>query len=221
MTDLLTGETVARNHPGLSIVSRVTNSVNRREQASQKRRRLTAAAAKVLHEQGVERTTLADIAREADVPVGNVYYYFKTKDELVRAALAEHSAHLDELAALLDELTDPRERLKALIEGWIAQRDTAARYGCPTGTLAVELDKRADGTLDAEAGTVIRRLLDWAAYQFRALGLPDPDGLALTLVSGYQGMSLMANALRDPEVMTREGNRLLKWLDSLPTATDA
>ncbi|MFI8420732.1 TetR/AcrR family transcriptional regulator [Streptomyces sp. NPDC085479] len=189
--------------------------MNRREQASQKRRRLTAAAAVVLHEQGVERTTLADIAREADVPVGNVYYYFKTKDELVRAALAAHSAHLDELTARLEEFEDPRARLKALIEGWIAQRDTAARRGCPTGTLAVELDKRADGTLDAEVGAVVRRLLDWAADQFRALGLPDPEGLALTLVSGYQGMSLLANALRDPDVMTREGTRLLGWLDSL------
>ncbi|MFE9046097.1 TetR/AcrR family transcriptional regulator [Streptomyces sp. NPDC007818] len=195
--------------------------MNRREQASQKRRRLTAAAAVVLHEQGVERTTLADIAREADVPVGNVYYYFKTKDELVRAALAAHSAHLDELTARLEEFEDPRARLKALIEGWIAQRDTAARRGCPTGTLAVELDKRADGTLDAEVGAVVRRLLDWAADQFRALGLPDPQGLALTLVSGYQGMSLLANALRDPEVMTREGARLLDWLDSLRVPDDS
>ncbi|MFF6885891.1 TetR/AcrR family transcriptional regulator [Streptomyces sp. NPDC012421] len=195
--------------------------MNRREQASQKRRRLTAAAAVVLHEQGVERTTLADIAREADVPVGNVYYYFKTKDELVRAALAAHSAHLDELTARLEEFEDPRARLKALIEGWIAQRDTAARRGCPTGTLAVELDKRADGTLDAEVGAVVRRLLDWAADQFRALGLPDPQGLALTLVSGYQGMSLLANALRDPEVMTREGARLLDWLGSLRVPDDS
>ncbi|MFI8513365.1 TetR/AcrR family transcriptional regulator [Streptomyces sp. NPDC085460] len=194
--------------------------MNRREQASQKRRRLTAAAAVVLHEQGVERTTLADIAREADVPVGNVYYYFKTKDELVRAALAAHGAHLDELTARLEEFEDPRARLKALIEGWIAQRDTAARRGCPTGTLAVELDKRADGTLDAEVGAVVRRLLDWAADQFRALGLPDPEGLALTLVSGYQGMSLLANALRDPDVMTREGTRLLGWLDSLRVPDD-
>jgi hypothetical protein len=62
---------------------------------------------------------------------------------------------------------------------------------------------------------VIRRLLDWAGRQFRDLGLPDPDDLALTLVSGYQGMSLLANALRDPDVMTREGARLLRWLDSL------
>ncbi|MGW0764125.1 TetR/AcrR family transcriptional regulator [Streptomyces sp. NPDC002676] len=193
----------------------MTDSAKLRVRATDKRRRLTAAAARVLHEQGVERTTLADIAREADVPVGNVYYYFKTKDELVLAALSEHSAHLDELTGHLDELPDPRERLKALIEAWVGQREVAARHGCPTGTLAVELDKRADGTLDAEAGTVIRRLLDWTAHQFRALSLPDPDDLAVTLVAAYQGMSLLANALREPDIMTREGARLLRWLDSL------
>ncbi|MGW0633549.1 TetR/AcrR family transcriptional regulator [Streptomyces sp. NPDC002758] len=193
----------------------MTNSVNRRVRASQKRQRLTAAAARVLHEQGVERTTLSDIAREADVPVGNVYYYFKTKDELVRAALSEHSAHLDELTGRLEQLADPRDRLKGLIEAWVDQRDVAARHGCPTGTLAVELDKRADGTLDAEVGAVIRRLLDWAGRQFRELGLSEPEDLALTLISAYQGMSLLANALREPDIMTREGARLLRWLDSL------
>nr|BFE79076.1 hypothetical protein GCM10020093_016770 [Planobispora longispora] len=94
----------------------------------------------------------------------------------------------------------------------------AARYGCPTGTLAVELDKRADGTLDREAGRAIRQLLDWAGAQFRELGLSDPDDLALTLVAGYQGMSLLANALRDPDIMIREGARLTRWLDSLAPA---
>ncbi|WP_017624617.1 TetR/AcrR family transcriptional regulator [Nocardiopsis chromatogenes] len=193
----------------------MTDSAKPRTRAADKRRRLSAAAAQVLHKQGVERTTLADIAHAADVPVGNVYYYFKTKDELVSAALSEHGTHLDELTGSLDRLPDPRERLKALVEAWVGQRDTAARYGCPTGTLAVELDKRADGTLDAEAAVVIRRLLDWAGQQFRALGLPDPDDLAVTLVSAYQGMSLLASALRDPDIMTREGARLLHWLDSL------
>ncbi|KJK52468.1 TetR/AcrR family transcriptional regulator [Streptomyces sp. NRRL F-4428] len=195
----------------------MTDSGTPRARAADKRRRLTTAAARVLHEQGVERTTLADIARVADVPVGNVYYYFKTKDDLVRAALSEHSEHLGELTRQLDELPDPVDRLKALIEAWVGQRDIAARYGCPTGTLAVELDKRADGALDVEAGAVIRQLLDWAGHQFRTLGLPDPDDLAVTLVSAYQGMSLLANALRDPDIMTREGTRLLRWLDSLDT----
>ncbi|GAA2230349.1 TetR/AcrR family transcriptional regulator [Streptomyces nogalater] len=189
--------------------------MDRRTQAAQKRRRLTAAAARVLHEQGVERTTLAGIAREAGVPVGNVYYYFKTKDELVRAALGEHRDRLDELTAGLDRLPAPRDRLRALIEAWVSERETTARYGCPLGTLAAELGKRADGTPAAEAGAVIRRLMDWAAAQFRAWDVPDPDAHALTLVSAYQGMSLLAHALRDPAVMTREGARLLRWLDSL------
>ncbi|MEV4108855.1 TetR/AcrR family transcriptional regulator [Nonomuraea sp. NPDC049695] len=186
--------------------------------AAAKRQRLMAAAAQVVHRQGAERTTIADIARAADVPVGNVYYYFKTKDELVAAALAEHARQLEILTGRLEALADPRERLKSLVESWVSQRDVAARYGCPTGTLAAELDKRDDGGLDVEAGRVIRLLIDWAERQFRELGQPDPEGLALTLVSAYQGMSLLANALRDPGIMTRQGARLLDWLDSLPPA---
>lgn len=183
--------------------------------AGAKRQRLMKAAAEVVHRQGAERTTIADIARVADVPVGNVYYYFKTKDELVAAALSEHAQQLELLTGRLDQLPDPRERLKGLIEAWASQRDLAARYGCPTGTLAVELDKREEGGLDVEAGRVIRLLLTWVERQFRELGQPDSDGLALTLVGAYQGMSLLANALRDPSVMDRECARLLTWLDSM------
>ncbi|WP_043632531.1 TetR/AcrR family transcriptional regulator [Nonomuraea candida] len=183
--------------------------------AGAKRQRLMAAAAQVVHRQGVERTTIADIARAADVPVGNVYYYFKTKDELVAAALSEHARQLELLTDRLDRLPGPRERLKGLVEGWVSQRDLAARYGCPTGTLAAELDKRDEGGLDVEAGRVIRLLLDWVERQFRELGQPEPDGLALTLVGAYQGMSLLASALREPGVMDREGARLLAWIDSL------
>ncbi|MEO3795438.1 TetR/AcrR family transcriptional regulator [Nonomuraea sp. B10E15] len=188
--------------------------------ATAKRQRLTAAAARVVHQQGVERTTIADIARAADVPVGNVYYYFKTKDDLVAAALTEHAHALRTLTTRLDRIPDPRQRLKGLVEAWVGERELAARYGCPTGTLAAELGKREEGGLHEETGKVIRLLLDWAGRQFRQLALPDPDGLALTLVSAYQGMSLLANALREPGVMTREGRRLTDWLDSLPDLRD-
>ncbi len=183
--------------------------------ATAKRQRLMAAAARVVHQQGAERTTIADIAHAADVPVGNVYYYFKTKDELVAAALTEHARQLEMLTDRLDRLPDPGERLRGLVEAWVSQRDLTARYGCPTGTLAAELDKRPEGGLDVEAGKVIRVLLDWVEGQFRELALPEPGELALTMVGAYQGMSLLANALRDPGIMTRQGTRLIDWLDSL------
>ncbi|MFD9463716.1 TetR/AcrR family transcriptional regulator [Streptomyces sp. NPDC060027] len=185
-----------------------------RARAAGKRRQLTAAAARVLHEQGVERTTIADIAHAAEVPAGNVYYYFKTKDELVEAALAEHSGRLRELTDALDRLPDPRARLKGLIEAWVSGRDTAARYGCPTGTLAAELGKREEGGLDLTAGRVVRQLLDWVEQQYREIGAADPGGRALALVGAYQGMSLLSQALRDPEIMTREGERLIRELDA-------
>ncbi|WP_343952521.1 TetR/AcrR family transcriptional regulator [Nonomuraea longicatena] len=193
----------------------MTDSPGTRRRGADKRRRLSAAAAQVLHHQGVERTTIADIAHAADVPVGNVYYYFKTKDDLVRAALSEHTARLEEITDGLDRLPDPRERLKTLVAAWVEQREVAARYGCPTGTLAAELDKRADGVLDREAGEVIRMLVDWAERQFRALGLPGAADHAITFVAAYQGMSLLSNALHDPEIMTSQGAALTAWLDSL------
>ncbi len=45
------------------------------------------------------------------------------------------------LAIRLDGLPGPLDRLKALTEAWVGRRDIAARYGCPIGTLAVELDR--------------------------------------------------------------------------------
>ncbi|MDX6248788.1 MAG: TetR/AcrR family transcriptional regulator, transcriptional repressor for nem operon [Kribbellaceae bacterium] len=197
----------------LSIVSQVTDSQAVAKRPG-KRDRLAAAAARVLHEQGIAKTTLADIAREAEVPVGNVYYYFKTKDQLVEAAIASHEDNLHTLVASLDQLPTPQERLKALVRGWVEQRDLTARYGCPTGTLASELDKRADG-LDETIAAVMRQLLDWAEQQFQAMGRTDARELAVALIAAYQGISLLTNALRDPELMAAEGNRLQRWIDSL------
>jgi TetR/AcrR family transcriptional regulator, transcriptional repressor for nem operon len=179
-----------------------------------KRERLAAAAAEVFHRQGVEKTTLGDIARAADVQVGNVYYYFKTKDQLVEAALGAHLDRLRTLTERLEQLPDPAERLKALIAGWMEQGELAARYGCPLGTLATELDKRDDG-LDLRAAEVMRALIDWVRGQFAQMGRADAQELALELVAAYQGMSVLANALREPEVMTARGRRLTDWIGGL------
>ncbi|MFC9282407.1 TetR/AcrR family transcriptional regulator [Streptomyces collinus] len=179
-----------------------------------KRERLAEAAVRVFHEQGVEKTTLADIARVADVPVGNVYYYFKTKDQLVEAAVGAHRDRLAALTGRLAALPGPADRLKALVAGWVEERETAARFGCPFGTLATELDKRDDGP-DLAVAEVMRALIDWVEAQFDELGRPDARALAVELVAAYQGMSVLTHTLRDPTIMTTQGERLTTWIDSL------
>jgi TetR/AcrR family transcriptional regulator, transcriptional repressor for nem operon len=193
------------------------SDVQRPAAAAGKRERLVAAACRVLHEQGVERTTLADIALAADVPVGNVYYYFKTKDQLVEAAISAHGHNLAAALTALDRRRTPQARLKGLIRLWIDQRELSARYGCPFGTLACELDKRPNG-LDRTAAEVLRILADWTERQFRSMGFTnraEARDLAMALIASYQGISLLTNTFRDPDLMAREGRRLERWIDSL------
>jgi TetR/AcrR family transcriptional regulator, transcriptional repressor for nem operon len=179
-----------------------------------KRERLVTAACQVLYEQGVERTTLADIAQAADVPVGNVYYYFKTKDQLVEAAINAHGDTLRATLAALDRRRTPQSRLKGIIREWMSQRELVVKYGCPFGTLACELDKRTSG-LDRTAAGLMGILTGWVERQFRSMGRADARDLAIALVASYQGVALLANTFRDPELMAREGRRLERWIDSL------
>ena len=179
-----------------------------------KRERLVAGASEVIHRQGVEKTTIADIASAADVPVGNVYYYFKTKDELVEAAIDGHVRNVRSLLDSLERHRTPQARLKALVRALTSERELAAQYGCPLGSLCSELDKRTDG-LDRECAQLLALPVDWAERQFRLIGRRDARDLAVALIASYQGIALLTNTFRDPELMTREARRLERWIDSL------
>src|ERR1700722_18737771 len=102
---------------------------------ARKRERLVTAARRVLYEHGVEKTTLADIAAAADVPLGNVYYYFKTKDALLAAVIDGYQDSYGELNAELDQQEGPANRLKALVGFLLSRQDRLASYGCPIGSL--------------------------------------------------------------------------------------
>ena len=191
-----------------------TDQPGRLERGRDKRERLVEGACRAFYEHGVEHTTIADISRIADVPLGNVYYYFKTKDELVQAVIASHAELVAATLGGLERHRNPKDRLKAFARLARDQGDTAARFGCPQGTLCSELDKRQDG-LDRIAAEMIRIPIDWAEKQFRAMGRRDARDLAVALIASYQGISLLTNTLRDPQLMAREARRLERWIDTL------
>jgi TetR/AcrR family transcriptional repressor of nem operon len=183
-----------------------------------KRERLIAAARQMFHEQGVEKTTLAEIAAAAGVPAGNVFYYFKTKDALVSAVLGAYGAAQVTLDAMLGEQQTPQARLRALIRTWVDHRESLASHGCPIGSLASELGKR-DDNLHGEAAVVLTGLIEYAAAQFAAMGRDDARQLAVTLVATYEGIALLGNALQDPGLIAAEGRRLEAWIDDLASET--
>jgi len=179
-----------------------------------KRERLVAAAGDLLHRQGAHRTKLSEVAEAADVPAGNVYYYFKTRDDLVWAVVDWQAAQFTAMLAALEGQGSPADRLKALARSWDDMRDLVARYGCPAGTLAAELgkDDNAPGRDPAKPMTV---LVEWAQAQFAELGRPDARDLAITLLAGVQGAALLASTLRDPDIVTSQVRHLEHWIDTL------
>lgn len=179
-----------------------------------KRERLVASAGDLLHRQGAFATTLAQVAQAADVPAGNVYYYFKTKDDLVRAVIDTRAEQVHAMLGSLQSRRSPAARLKALTHQWVQMAELVARYGCPFGTLAAELDRRDDG-LDREAAKPIGLIIDWAEDQFRQMSRRDARDLAVHLFAGIQGAALLANAFRDPQLMTSQIRHLERWIDTL------
>src|SRR5436853_4790502 len=177
-----------------------------------KRTRLIETAMKLAYRNGFRDTSLADIAEAAHVPVGNVYYYFKTKEELGEAVVERRLAQFREFREEIDRLSSPKERLFAFVESIHGNREQLARGGCPLGGLCSELHKEG-GALAKKSTALFTEPLSWLEDQFRAAGhRKDSRQLAVHLFSVFQGISVVAFSSHDPELVVMETKRLKDWI---------
>lgn len=186
------------------------NAVNKRD-------RLVESAATLFHRKGMFATSLADIAKDADIPIGNVYYYFKTKEELALSALARHKQQYTQLFESLNAtIDDPRQRLKKAIDHYEAQSEDFTRYGCPIGKIVMDTEKE-DGAIAKAATDVLQTFLAWSEAQFNELGHEDnAKAYAISLLAGIQGSAILAKAMQDSDIMLAELARLAHFIDQLP-----
>ncbi|HTT32072.1 MAG TPA: TetR/AcrR family transcriptional regulator [Methylomirabilota bacterium] len=179
------------------------------------RSRLLLAATKVTHRLGYGNAALADIAKEAEVPLGNVYYYFKTKDEIGGAIIDLRVSRFRKLLEEFDKASSPKERLCAFVQIKIKNREGLARDGCPVGTLCSELQKHG-GAVAKKSRILFAMALEWMEAQFQALGKGERSrGLAVHLLSATQGVSVLAHTFHDPGLIEMEAARLKEWIRGL------
>jgi TetR/AcrR family transcriptional regulator, transcriptional repressor for nem operon len=179
---------------------------------SDKRERLMEAAVALIHRQGFNQTTLADIAQESGVPLGNVYYYFKSKEDIADAVIDGHMQQIqNSLREVEDKEPDPKKRLSWFIKRTSGFKDEIASHGCPVGSLCQELNKE-DSPLATKADAMIKIQVKWATEQFKQIGRKDAPDLAVQLVATLQGISLLANAMKNPDMLGRQVTRLHNWI---------
>lgn len=182
--------------------------------SNSKRERLTEAAKTLFYQNGVQNTSLADIAQAAEVPLGNVYYHFKTKDALTEAVVAAHAADIHAELARYNAEADSRKRLQAFVRRGLPYKDQLVRFGCPYITLCAELAK--SNASSAESAAILFNLyLEWLGRQFRNLGRADAADLALETFSSVQGAFVITHTTRDARPLEQQTTRLERWVDSL------
>lgn len=183
---------------------------------SDKRERLIEAAKSLFHKQGFTNTTLAHIAKYSDVPLGNVYYYFKTKEEIGAAVIDTRHAEISKLYVdWKSTIKNPRDRLFCYLDNHEQTAELVAENGCPVGSLCQELNKDQRTALSKKADDMLETQLEWLKEQFEAMGKEDAVNLAMHIVVSLQGGSLLANALRNKSILLDQVIRLRELVEKL------
>jgi len=182
-------------------------------QQSDKRERLVAAAKELFHRQGYALTTLADIAKVSEVPPGNVYYYFKTKDEIGVAVIDDLTQWFQQKMDGWEQNTDPRQRLLEFLEMPLSMKEILAQRGCPVGGLAQELNK-VDSLLTKKIAKLLNMQIEWVTQQYDLMGEETPAEEAQVFISLLQGSILLSNTMADPNVLEHHISRMRRALGS-------
>lgn len=106
------------------------------------RERILFAAMTLFSEKGYLSTSVADILREAGANSGSLYHFFPTKQDVLLAVLEMYRDGIYPmlLAPAWEGVDDPIERVFALLGAYRnALKTTACLYGCPIGSIALEL----------------------------------------------------------------------------------
>jgi TetR/AcrR family transcriptional regulator, transcriptional repressor for nem operon len=178
-----------------------------------KRERLVSAANELFYQQTFNSSTLADIANKADVPLGNVYYYFKTKEDILKAVLQMKVNELQSLFVQLETNSNIKDRLRSFIHYATDDSEMKARFGCAIGSLCQELGKQTQQMTNL-ASDLMHKMVGWVQTQFKALGKENnANELAEYLVAGLQGGALVSLSFKDPSYLKRQGESLEAWLE--------
>jgi AcrR family transcriptional regulator len=181
---------------------------------NQTRQRLLEAAKELFYQQGVSGTTIAHVATASGVPLGNVYYHFRTKEALTEAVIAER--RLEVLADIeqLSRHSSPFERLWAFLQDSRSSLDLLTAHGCPYASLAHRL-RDEESHLADDAGALLRLYLEFLQNQFGQLGLAAPELAASELMIRLYGAFSLSNAMNDPEFLQRGLWQLEVWLERI------
>ena len=186
------------------------------KKGEQTRTDIIVCAGRLFYEHGFEGTSFTDIVEATGLFRGNIYHYFKTKDEILKAVIEQHLNGYREILAKWDvDHKDAKVKLIAFVEMITGRKAELVEYGCPIGSLNTELAKdRRD--LQQTASALFDLFRDWLATCFREMGKAnEAESLALHLLGRAQGIAVISHVYRDTKLLRHETKLLRDWINQL------
>ena len=187
--------------------------------------RLVNTAMMLFMAKGYQSTSVADILREAGANSGSLYHAFPTKQDLLLAVLERYRQGIGPM--LLDPawqgVEDPIARIFALLARYRAGLEmTDCIYGCPIGSLALEIHEPDPPVRELLAANfdgwvaAIKACLDAAADR-----LPrdtDTNALAQFVLTVMEGGVMQSRTHRTLQAFDASVAGLRDYLDRLQAA---
>lgn len=168
--------------------------------------RLVEAARALFWEKGYEATSLGDVVKRAKANPGSLYYFFKTKEDLLLAVLDRYTELLwpAVVEPAFKAVDDPMVRIFAILEGYRqGLMTTEFARGCPIGSLSLEIGE----ALPRARGKIATNFDGWVGWVKKCLGdagdqLPpetDRAALARFVLTVMEGAVMQARAYHSLE----------------------
>ena len=189
---------------------------------SDTRSRLVRTAMQLFWEKGYNSTSIADVLQTAKVNSGSLYYFFPSKNDLLAAVL---DLYHDGIRTMLLEpawagVDDSIERIFALLARYRKSLlDTECSYGCPIGSLALELHEpdlavrqRLAKNFSAWIGAIEECLLEAKARLPADLNRRELSQFVLTTM---EGGVMQARTFRDIQYFDAAVRQLREYFNRL------
>ena len=168
------------------------------EHKQQTRERVLKEAAKAIRLSGPHQLGVAEVMAKAGLTHGGFYAHFKSRDELVAAAVGQMFLDSGAPKALADEDRTAIEVLNGYLDFYLSARHRDSRTsGCPLPYLAADAPRLPEPVRVAFSAGVagLRRML---ASQLARLGLANAPEEAASMLAEMVGALSLARAEPDP-----------------------
>jgi AcrR family transcriptional regulator len=185
------------------------------EKGQSSRERIIEKANRLFYTKGYNQTSFADVANEVGISKGNLHYHFSSKDDLLASVVDFRLEIITEQLAQWDEqFPDPKDRLRRFAQMLLNEQADVVRYGCPMGSLNVELGK-CQLNLKSKAREMFDVFQAWLEKTFKQLGKKNSRSLSRHLIAMTQGAALVGYVYGDAKLLKEEHKNINDWIDLL------